>query len=741
MSTTNGQSKLSPEAEAYIAQTREAFGKSPDGYELQADASVEEINTYYRNVAAYAKTQAIDTCEKKGYVDTRTGAYADMQAADDDRESFNKRDKAFQFGNKYKDLGDKDKLQAEYDSAVANGQTELADALSSSLDAINSADKEISNRKAAAQTKYDNAGYGIDARDTETAFWDAWLEGDTDATNNAFNAYKEADNKNFEVNIMPEMASGIRSQADAEAYNKACSEHGIERYQNTKSDTVPKEEQAEDTQEFEAQVKESNVAASAPEAKTEEVSETSKPDPYAGFEKPECPPGMPGSAYTQMCAESEKAYRNSVNEKRAAEIMASGDYKNNNDYLNKLAEDGYDVAAVQGIMDEKSKAREQTAEVAESPAASAEKNEKPNPYAFEKPEREPGMTDEAYDNMCKLKEAEHIDKVNHDFAAEINAGKYGNGEERKAALKAAGADYNAVQSIINNEYVPAYEAERAKQAEQAKQAAPETPAASEIPKTDLDAALAEAENDTKKIELKDINNVKLEGDSLQSYTGKKSEGVDLHDYVDKEAEGGVSGKNLAEPAFEGDSLQDYVGREPEGGMSVNGRLDVPARESDEVEAGVSVDKRLDAPDKPKPKSKPARTIQNNAAQADADAFKAGGANDNRGKNKAEPAPEAAGSGQQNNYDPAALNWSSEQKSELSMLNSNPAEIHWSNEQKKDLSMLNNNPAEIRVTEAEVKENPGLANAGKIVKKDFSAGAHVADNVKSENDKSAAYEAD
>lgn len=692
MDTTNGQSKLSPEAEAYIAQTREAFGKSPDGYELQADASVEEISTYYRNVAAYAKTQAIDACEKRGYVDTRTGAYADMQAADDDRESFNKRDKALQFGNKYKDLGDRDKLQADYDNAVANGQTELADAYSSSLEAIDSADKNISNRKAAAQTKYDNAGYGIDARDTEMAFWDAWLEGDIDATNNAFNAYKEADNKNFEVNIMPEMASGIRSQADAEAYNKACSEHGIERYQNTKSDTVPKEAQAEDTQEFEAQVKESNVAASAPEAKTDEISEASKPDPYAGFEKPECPPGMPGSAYTQMCAESEKAYRNSVNEKRAAEIMASGDYKNNNDYLNKLAEDGYDVVAVQGIMDEKSKAREQTAEVAESPAASAEKNEKPNPYAFEKPEREPGMTDEAYDNMCKLKEAEHIDKVNHDFAAEINAGKYGNGEERKAALEAAGADYNAVQSIINNEYVPAYEAERAKQAEQAKQAALETPAASEISKTDLDAALAEAESDTKKIELKDINNVK----------------------------------------FEGDSLQDYVGSEPEGGMSANGRLDAPARESEEVEAGVSVDKRLDAPDKPKSKSKPARTIQNNAAQADADAFKAGGANDNRGKNKTEPAPapEAAGSGQQNRYDPAALNWSNEQKENLSMIKDNPAEIRWSNEQKSELSMLNDSPAEIRVTDA-----------GKIIKKDFSAGAHVADNVKSGNDKSTAYEND
>lgn len=473
MSTMNTQSVLSPEAEAYIAQAKEAFVNSPDGYELPADAGVEEVNMYYQNVAVYAKTQATSACEKNGYVDTRIGAYADMQAADEDRESFDKRGKAFQFNNQYKDLGDRDKLQSDYDNAVANGQTEMAEALSSSLEAIDAADKDISNRKASAQTKYDNAGYGIDARDTEIAFWDAWLKGDTEATNNAFSAYKDADNKNFEVNIMPEMASGIQSQADAEAYNKACEAHGI-KIQNDSPETGSAVEAGENKsiESQTAEVTTTDYSAQPASDKIQTVTDSS-PDPYAGFEKPECPPGMPGSAYTQMCTEAEKSYRNSINEKRAAEIMSSGDYKNNNDYLNQLVEDGYDVSAVQSIMDEKSKAQEQTAEVAESSAASAEKNEKPNPYVFEKPERPENMSDKDYDDMCKLAEAEHIDKVNHDFAAEINAGKYGNGHDaRRAAIEAQGGDYEAVRAVINNEYVPMYEAEQAKQAAEAKAAEP-----------------------------------------------------------------------------------------------------------------------------------------------------------------------------------------------------------------------------------------------------------------------------
>ena len=40
-------------------------------------------------------------------------------------------------------------------------------------------------------------------------------------------------------------------------------------------------------------------------------------------------------------------------------------------------------------------------------------------------------------------------KTHEEIAIEVIAGKWGNGEERKANLKAAGYDYKAIQEIIN----------------------------------------------------------------------------------------------------------------------------------------------------------------------------------------------------------------------------------------------------------------------------------------------------
>lgn len=40
-------------------------------------------------------------------------------------------------------------------------------------------------------------------------------------------------------------------------------------------------------------------------------------------------------------------------------------------------------------------------------------------------------------------------KTNQEIAAEIIAGKWGNGVERRTRLEAAGYNYNSVQSIVN----------------------------------------------------------------------------------------------------------------------------------------------------------------------------------------------------------------------------------------------------------------------------------------------------
>ena len=42
-----------------------------------------------------------------------------------------------------------------------------------------------------------------------------------------------------------------------------------------------------------------------------------------------------------------------------------------------------------------------------------------------------------------------LKKSNKEIAKEVIAGKWGNGEDRKKRLKAAGYDYNAVQKIVN----------------------------------------------------------------------------------------------------------------------------------------------------------------------------------------------------------------------------------------------------------------------------------------------------
>lgn len=72
-----------------------------------------------------------------------------------------------------------------------------------------------------------------------------------------------------------------------------------------------------------------------------------------------------------------------------------------------------------------------------------------NPYEFTKPAREAGMTDAAYDNLCKQAEAEQISKINNEMADKVIRGDYGCGQERFEKLSAEGYNYSQVQEIVN----------------------------------------------------------------------------------------------------------------------------------------------------------------------------------------------------------------------------------------------------------------------------------------------------
>ena len=61
------------------------------------------------------------------------------------------------------------------------------------------------------------------------------------------------------------------------------------------------------------------------------------------------------------------------------------------------------------------------------------------------------MTDESFN---KIFGTTTIRKTNEEIAQEVIAGKWGNGAERKARLTAAGYDYSAVQSTVNELYSP-----------------------------------------------------------------------------------------------------------------------------------------------------------------------------------------------------------------------------------------------------------------------------------------------
>jgi len=98
-----------------------------------------------------------------------------------------------------------------------------------------------------------------------------------------------------------------------------------------------------------------------------------------------------------------------------AEAVKNKDYATVQDRVNKLHQDGYSPYAIQAIVN--------------------------------------GMDpDEAIKKFGEPKtDSEH--KSDEDIATDVIKGKYGNGEDRKKALEAAGYDYKTVQSIVNQRLI------------------------------------------------------------------------------------------------------------------------------------------------------------------------------------------------------------------------------------------------------------------------------------------------
>lgn len=407
-------------------------------------------------------------------------------------------------------------LRTKYNNAVERNDTVSMSELSKQIEARETELKTFDTELAQWTEKADSAYQLTEARDSKLDLLYALQHGNKEAVEEIMRKEIEAYDESGVV-FDPTATPNINSASDGLAYQaKKAKYEEISSYKQYLGIEEPAEiqETAEvETTDYNGQLSDNT-----------QTIDSEKPNPY-DFDIRQ-PSGMPSSSFdngTDNCyrASEQRRLERELNEQKATEVM-NADGSINADKLNELSGQGYNIDSIKSIVDEKNKEKEgvsaegqiaETAEAAEGEAkGAAPAEEKPNPYAFEKPDREADESDTDYENRCKLAEAEHIDSVNRQAAADINAGKYGNGEDRKKALAEAGLDYDAVQSIINNEYAPVYEAERAKQAEAAKQAAA-------VPsEADIDAALAEA-NDTTKIEVKNVDiktdDVKAELDAIR----------------------------------------------------------------------------------------------------------------------------------------------------------------------------------------------------------------------------------
>ena len=147
------------------------------------------------------------------------------------------------------------------------------------------------------------------------------------------------------------------------------------------------------------------------------------------------------------------------------------DYYNEHNFSVNSRYDSERAEAVNKWKDELNP-KEGTVEASEATSSAPEI---PDPYA-----RPEGMSDEDY--------KKHVDEVNREAADRVWRGDFGNGEDRRAALEAAGFRYEDVQGMVNADIQAMREAEEAQKVQVAEVPAPksepapvQTPPSGELP--------------------------------------------------------------------------------------------------------------------------------------------------------------------------------------------------------------------------------------------------------------------
>ena len=144
------------------------------------------------------------------------------------------------------------------------------------------------------------------------------------------------------------------------------------------------------------------------------------------------------------------------NEQIADEVIA-GKWGNGSDRFNRLAQAGYDGNAIQSIVNQKLSGS------TSAPKPSKKSNETIaqeviNGAWGNGEDRKNKLTAAGYDyntiqnivnQKLGAKPTASSKKSNEQIADEVIAGKWGNGADRKNRLTAAGYDYNSVQRIVN----------------------------------------------------------------------------------------------------------------------------------------------------------------------------------------------------------------------------------------------------------------------------------------------------
>ena len=167
---------------------------------------------------------------------------------------------------------------------------------------------------------------------------------------------------------------------------------------------------------------------------------------------PSTPPELLIPTTTEPEASNKKSNEEIVNE------VIAGKWGNGEERKNKLTQAGYDFSEIQAIVNEK--------------LSSSTPAEKPNKKSNEElaqevikgewgngEERKRRLTEAGYNfseiqtivnNKLSEKSSASNKKSNEEVANEVIKGKWGNGEDRKNKLIAAGYDYVAIQKIVND---------------------------------------------------------------------------------------------------------------------------------------------------------------------------------------------------------------------------------------------------------------------------------------------------